>query len=282
MRVTLLILLCCAACRSVPAEPKNPFVLERPWGIATGATAEQALVLAELVEVARPRLVELPGFVDQPLRIHASERALPHDWSGMTVAGVLGGPWVVIASGTAYLPFATTHELAHFYLGELVGRLPPVVEEGFCDLVAKRIHPAPDAESWRLTVAAVSYLDRFTIRIDGPGAKARLGYLVQEVPALEAVLELDAAEFLKLDERARDACYGIGWVVADALGFEGLAELEARRRSAGLERIPVAWILEASGLAPLTQANLTAAFVHALGAEPGPRDGTLTITLSDG
>ncbi len=105
---------------------------------------------------------------------------------------------------------------------------------------------------------------------------------MQEVPPIEVGLELDSAELIHLDWRTRTAYYGIGWVVADAIGLEGHAELDARRESAGLDDLPAAWILRAADLSPLSQENLKAAFKRTMGVQPGTDFSTLSITLKDG
>jgi len=254
-------------------------VVERSWGVATAPTAEEARALADVVDAARPELAEIPGFVDRPLRIHVVPGGLPRNWSGITVEANDGDAWVAVEGESGYTAFYAAHELAHFYLGDLLDRLPPVVEEGYCELIASHIQPAPNAKTWRLIVAAVSYLDHFTIEVDGPVSKGRLGYLVQEVPPIDVALAVDEDELPHLDPRTHGSYYGLGWVVAEAIGLEGLVELDARREQAGLEKVPVAWILQSAGLEPLTQESLEAAFAHALGERRGA--GPLTITLED-
>jgi hypothetical protein len=171
------------------------------------------------------------------------------------------------------------HELAHFYLADLLDRLPPVVEEGYCELIASRIHPAPASKDWRMIYASVSYLDHFTVRVEGPASRAHLAYLVQDVPPIEVALAADGDELRHADSRAQDAYYGLGWVVADAVGLDGLVELEQRREERDLEKIPVDWILRRAGLEPLTQESLAAAFAHATGAPSAGQP--IMITLSD-
>lgn len=280
VRAVLPLLLFAVACRSLPAEPKNAVRVARTWGVATAERAEDARELADRVEAARPFLAALPGFEDRPLRIHVFPGTLPLHWSGMTVHDDRGDAWIAVERPSEYFSVVVVHELVHFYLHEILQRLPPVVAEGFCEVFALQHCPTPEYKTQRILVAAVSYLDRFVLEIEGPGARARLPYLVQDVPPIAVALEADADDLPLLSQRISEAYYGIGCVVADALGVEGLAALEARRAEAGLETIPVSWILREAGLEPLTQDNLRVAIARTIG-QPRAAAGTLTITLGD-
>lgn len=268
------------ACRAYPSEPRNAVRIERAWGVATAANEEDALALADVVERARPFLARLPGFSDRPLRIHVYPDELPLHWSGLTVTDRHGDSWVAVERSGPFFEAAVVHELGHFYLHDVLDRLPPVMEEGFCSAFATRFRPAAEYKTQRILVAAVSYLDRFVLRVEGAEARASLAYLVQDVPPIAEALRTESNALPFLDRRVAEAYYGIGFVVADAIGAEGLAALEARRAELGLETIPVPWILDAAGLEPLTQHNLRRAFARAIGQPDLPESERITITLT--
>ena len=282
MRARVLLLLVSigtAACTGLPRAPRNPVVLERGWGIASGRSDAQAERIAAAVEEARGVFAALPGFVDRAVAVHAVAGPLPWDSVGITLEPRRGEPWIEVEDTGESVPFVVAHELAHVYFAGLSAALPQLLEEGLCDLLAARVFEDRSLHQARLGTAAVSYLDSFTLSIRGAGAKRYLRYLVQEVPTVEEALELDSDDFLRSEARAKDAFYGLGWTLATCIGFEEIVALVGRARGAGLERVPPAWVLAAAGLDPLTPEALNRAFARAIGLPPSQWSSAPVLTL---
>ncbi len=282
VRVLPILLLALAGCGGLPSRPESPVVLQRPWGSAGGRTLAEAERMVAAVEAARQVLAPLPGFVDRPLSVHLLAGPLPEEMSGTAFKPDRGDPWIEVGDdGGASVEPTTAHELVHVYFEEFSSFLPPLLEEGLCELLSSRVFERRDAFQARVGTAAVSYLDSITLNLHGAEAKTLLRYLVQEVPPIETALELGPDEFNESEMRAKAAYYGLGWMLATCIGFEGLAALVERARGEGLERVPSSWILAAAGLEPLTQETLAAAFARACGVTLRGARGNMVITLGD-
>lgn len=172
------------------------------------------------------------------------------------------------------------HELAHFYFHDVLSVFPAVVKEGACDQLEERVAPEDRSFETAVVFAGISYLEDFHLLIEGKGTRTQLEYLAKEVPSIEEALALDWRGHLVSKNRALLANFGLGTVVARAIGHRGLIELERQCKSKGLDRVPVDRILSAAGLDPLSQENLTAAFAKAcdLNLEPGQ---TITFTVKN-
>ncbi|MAB79384.1 MAG: hypothetical protein CMJ89_08520 [Planctomycetes bacterium] len=281
LRLSLLAALWCgASCSVIPIEPNSSTGQENPWGMAFGDSPEQARFLAEIIEQVLPVYRELAGFKDRPLRAHLTNEDLRDHLNGLSVEPWIGRAWIAIEAGSSNVPNTVAHELAHFYFHDFQSLFPAVVAEGISDELADSVFRDQPNFDLKLITAAVSYLDRFTIRVSGKAAKESLYYLVQEVSPIEEVLSLTRHQNFSADPRAMASNYGVGWMLVRVIGYDGLVELAQRCRHAGLDRVPIEWLLSAANLAPLNQKNLSMAFGRALGIRNFRHGQSLTITLS--
>lgn len=280
-RLSLLAALWCGvSCSVLPTEPNSSMAQEHSWGMAFGDSPEQAQFLAKIIEQVLPIYRKLAGFKDRPLRAHLTNEDLRDHLNGLSVEPWIGRAWIAIEAGSSNVPNTVAHELAHFYFHDFQSLFPAVVAEGISDELADSVFRDKQDSDLKLLTAAVSYLDRFTIHVSGKAAKENLYYLAQEVPPIEEVLALTRHQNFSADPRAMVSNYGVGWMLVRVIGYDGLVELAQRCRHAGLDRVPVEWLLTAADLAPLSQSNLSMAFGRALGIEISRPGQTLTITLS--
>jgi hypothetical protein len=156
------------------------------------------------------------------------------------------------------------HELVHVLVRDEWKRLPGVLEEGVCDLVAVAVVPERGREQHvKRLVEACSLIGGLRARIDmrrpsshGHGsirADVRLRLAGGTIATLEDVLALRSSDvFLKATGDDGAGLYGMGYLVAGRVvreaGFEALHEMCRRAEDEGLDQVPPAWILEASRL----------------------------------
>jgi hypothetical protein len=276
---TLFLLLLTTAGCVLPSEPRSPARVEREWGFAGGTNESEALELAALVERVLPYFRTFAGFDERPLRIHQADHVGPEKALGITVEPALGTAWVAVRRGGPHLEHTVAHELAHFYFRDLEAMYPSVLQEGMASLLAQLACPEPDTRERRLVVVAASYLDTFTIIVGSAAGKQVLPYLVQPVPSIEEVFEIGWYENFTADPRVNETVYGLGLLMAERIGWDGLVELAQRCQEQGLETVPAELIRSAAGLEPPSQANISRALREAFGGESDHGDGQISITL---
>jgi len=191
----------------------------------------------------------------------------------------LGEPWIAVTRDGDHVAHNLAHEMAHFYFEDVHERFPTVLEEGLCEYLAGQVYPAPKQQRSHLCYVAASYLDSFVIEIRDAEGKAWLPFLVQPVPSVEEVFDIGWYENFHGDPRVNATLYGLGWLIADRIGWEGLIQLAIRCREEGLEVVPGEWIRAAAGIEPPTQERLRAAILEGFGVEEG-EEGELRLFLS--
>jgi hypothetical protein len=271
-----------ASCTSLPFEPDSPVARDLDWGIAGGESAEEVELLIGVVETVLPVYRSLPGFVDSPLRIHIAEDVGFEFRDGLTVRMFLLGQWIIIRRESEDVPSVIAHEMAHYYFQDYQELFPPVLEEGICDILASLIYEDRTDKRTQIIVAMVSYIDELDIEVNGPASKKRIAQLMLDAPSIEEFLEYRWDELLDASPTNAQRIYGVGRMLAQVIGLEGLDQLAIRCGQEELDRVPIEWILEAAGLVPMSQENLISAFGRALNGEGFSADGsTMTIELSD-
>jgi len=269
-----------SGCASLPREPKNPLAYEADWGRASATTPEDLARLNFAVEHARDVLGRLPGFVDRPLRLHMVQE-LERRWAGLTVTRDDGSGYVLIDKGTENLPSIVAHELVHFYFRESNARFPQLVQEGICELLAHRVFEDDRARDQRCISAALSYLKRYTLEVDLSAPAAILGFYYEDVPTIEAALQLDAREYLMADARALDAFYGLGWMIVANIGYEELFSLAERLDATDASQVSPSTILAAAGIDPSDDTTVRRGFARMFDLPGADGDAPIVIHLSD-
>ena len=75
----------------------------------------------------------------------------------------------------------------------------------------------------------------------------------------------DRGKYMHDELRTLKNTYGVGIMLAQEIGFEGIIELARRAEAEGLPQAEPQWVLEAAGLWPMTQWKLSQAFARTLG-----------------
>ena len=270
-----------SGCTSLPSEPSSSFVVERSWGLAGGRTQEESLYLAQIVEKVLPVYSRLEGFTQRPLRAHLTGDLGVDHFAGMSIEAPDSRAWIMVRRDAQDVELTVAHEMAHYYFDELQSKFPTIVEEGLCELQSGMVFDAREQFETRLVMAAVSHLERVTIEVQGAESKAMLAWLLESVPSIEEALEIGRSGNLETSLRTAATSYGLGWLLVELIGWEGMLLLAHRSDQEGLERVPAEWILAAADLQPLTQENLEWAFRRALGESDKTSKQPITITLRD-
>lgn len=224
---------------------------------------------------------ELEGFTQRPLRAHLTGDLGVDHFAGMSIEAPGSRAWIMVRRDAEDVELTVAHEMAHYYFDELQSKFPTIVEEGLCELQSGMVFDAQEQFETRLVMAAVSHLERVTIEVQGAKSKAMLAWLLESVPSIEEALEIGRSANLETSLRTAATSYGLGWLLVELIGWEGMLLLARRSDQEGLERVPVEWILAAAGLQPLTQENLEQAFRRALGEGDQTSEQPITITLRD-
>ncbi len=278
-RLLLFALLFTASCIT-PTEPDSPVRVERSWGFAGGESEQEAQQLAASIEKVLEYYTSLEGFSARPLRAHFADHLMYDKIAGIRKEPLFGGAWIAVRRDAKNVENTLAHEMAHFYFPDVHDRFPAVLEEGLCEFLADQIFPAPDTRETRLVFVGASYLDSFLIEVKDATGKRMLPYLVQPVPSIEEIFEIGWYENFSGDTRVNETLYGLGWLIAERIGWEGLVALARRGDEAGASTIPPEWILAAADLHPLTHEKLRDAIHQAFGGDGG--GGLLRFSLSGG
>lgn len=279
-RLLVFALLFAASCIT-PSEPDSPVRVERSWGFAGGKSEQEAQELAANIEKVLQYYTTLEGFSTRPLRAHFADHLMYDKIAGVRKEPLLGGAWIAVRRDANNVENTLAHEMAHFYFEDVHDRFPAVLEEGLCEFLADQVFPAPKTRQTRLVFVGASYLDRFLIEVKDAKGKEMLPYLVQPVPSVEEIFEIGWYENFSGDVRVNETLYGLGWLIAERIGWEGLIALARRGEEAGVSTVPSEWILAAADLHPPTSEKLSAAIVQAFGDELGGGR-LLRISLSGG
>jgi len=277
--LSLLVMLFFSSCL-LPSEPDSKVQLDRSWGLAGAMNLEDAEKLAATVEDVLGHYRNLGGFEDNNLRIHVSEELGELQIDGITRVPTFGDAWVAVRQEPESFDNTVAHELVHFCFPTVLARFPQVFQEGLAEHMAGELYPAQERRKNLLLLVAASYLDRFTIELRGASARQQLAMLVDSVPSVEELFEYDWSDSLGAERRVTETFYGLGILVGERVGWEGMLELVARADREGREAVPAKWILGAAGLEPPTQEKLRAAVLEALGIDDTNGEGQLRIILT--
>lgn len=261
---SLLILLLLSGCRGVPREPKSATILERSWGIAGGRSDQEAQRLIHMVEHVLPAYRGLEGFVERPLRAHITGSLGGAHLAGITVEPLVGHPWVAVNREARDFELALAHELAHFYFEEQQARFPSIIEEGMCELLSGLAYDASDLFRRRLMLAGVAYLDHLEFRVKDARGKLSVAALRAAAPDIEEALAMNWSRLFRADRATAVACYGVGFLLVQRIGWQGLLRLVQRADRSDQAKVPIPWILEAAGLEQPLEDSLRAALIEAL------------------
>jgi hypothetical protein len=127
------------------------------------------------------------------------------------------------------------HELVHWYAAGYWDALPHAIEEGLADLIAIRLVPTRAAEK-RMQA-------HWMVR----------GGIEGLWPILEPqeLLDLSCSDIGNLAYGPElSSVYALGFVVAEAIGIDGLRDLCLAARRNGLERLPAEELLRAASIDP--------------------------------
>lgn len=275
-RQSILLLLLCSSC-ILPSEPNSKIHIDRSWGFAGAGSTNEAGELASIVEEVLPDMRELGGFEARSLRIHMADDLGMRRIEGITVEPAIGGPWVAVRRGQENLKNTVAHEMVHFYFDRVLSRFSNVFQEGLAEYMAGELYPDLKRRKRMLVFVAASYLDHFTIEVLTEEGRRHLPYLVQSVPSVEELFELDWYDHLTSDPRVSETLYGLGLLMAERIGWAGMIELSERASREGLAEVPGDWVRAAAGLEPPTVDKVRAAVLEAL--EIDHRDGRFRIIL---
>jgi len=208
----------------------------------------------------------LPGTEDRPIEVWVQQRLEvyrgfpypPH------IAGMADfeNSRIHVRDGDDNVSLHLAHELVHITAGKDWKRLPGILEEGVCDLVAVSIVPEAGREQHvKRLVEACALLGGLRAMIElrrpeHPGsirADVRLVLDDSQEMSLTEVLSLSPQDvFHRATGDGGVGLYGVGYLIArrivDRSGFEGLHRLCKRAARQGHEQIPPQWVLAAAQL----------------------------------
>lgn len=278
LRLPFVFLLLFSSC-ILPPEPNSKIRVDRSWGFAGAASTHEAEELASVVEDVLPELSELGGFRARSLRIHLSEELGNPRIEGITVESGFGDAWIAVRRGRESLKNTVAHEMVHFYFDGVLSRFSNVFQEGLAEYMAGELYPDPKRRKRMLVFVAASYLDNFTIEVQTESGREHLPYLVQPVPSVEELFELDWYDHLTSEPRVSETLYGLGLLMAERIGWDGMVELVERADREGLNHVPGEWVRSAAGLEPPTVAKVRAAVLDALEIKNSNGNGNFRIIL---
>lgn len=222
--------------------------------LARFANALAPLLRSELVDVRAEKM-----------RVRVLD-SMPNDF----VAGITfhreEPRWVALAPERMRNEHTLAHEAVHFWLGEGWDALPPIVEEGLCDMLADALLGRSNVASRARKLVVLHTWNeggfRLPLRywIEGSGPRDLLDSititvsssdLLLEIPSVddalagEAIVPWDAAE-----ASLRHWQVSLGELLARRIGVRALRDLCERARVQRLERVPPQWILAAAGVSP--------------------------------
>ncbi len=264
-------------CRAVPSHPRWEHRLDH--GVVRAEDPAQADEVAALVRAALPSVQALPGTHRRPLVLHVVEQ-LPNELMDGATFHIVDLPddagngsdtypleWIEICADA--LPrrrlSLIAHELTHFYLGEVWGVLPQVVEEGLAQLVSTQVDPRYGAEIRveNAVALATAISGGLTVEMPRPaeasapadGEPELVPWWVSgevdtsQLPTAREALALDANGMWTIEDAgSQRVLYGLGYLLASRIGVDGLYALCQRARAEGLERVPAEWLFEAAEL----------------------------------
>lgn len=257
-----------AACASVPSEPESRVVVQGLHG-SVGAR-DEATAKAYLAMLDRYAPAVRSAVVDalvRPVRVHVDEE--------VEIAGAtrfLGGvtvhtqhaAWISLSTRVATPENVLAHELVHYSLGPSWSTLPPVLEEGLCDVIAEDVSRTSDASERGARLVALhtwagggfELPESLRARLDdGAPASVRATTRVSwtsmpaNLPKPSSLLADDAV--IPRDEEAlneRGFADAVAYVLVRRIGVDALHALCMRARSENRTRVPASWILASAGL----------------------------------
>lgn len=257
-----------AACASVPSEPESRVVVHGAHGSVGASDAATARAYLALLDRYAP-LVRA-AIVDarvRPVRLHVDEEieiagATPY-LGGVTVH-TAHAAWIVLSTRVAAPENVLAHELVHHSLGASWNTLPPVLEEGLCEVIAEDVSRASDASERGARLVALhtwagggfELPESVRARLDdGSPASVRASMRVSwtsmpaDLPKPSSLLASDA--LLPRDDEAlnqRGFADAVAYVLVRRIGIDALHALCVRAGREGRSRVPASWILASAGL----------------------------------
>lgn len=219
-------LLALAPCGCRSAQPR--FEYATPTGVARSDDEHVARAIAEIADsfsapVAREMEVDQPP----PFVIHHVHHVPTPFGGGVWVvrdrAGRVVDRHIVISNlGLMQARFAIAHELVHWYASRTWDRLPHAVEEGLADSIALKLAP-----EWK--------------QIRELELDLRLNEITPERRAL--ALQVTERQWEAAPTQVREDAYAVGFEIVQRLGVARLRALCVMAEAAGLDRVPVPWLM---------------------------------------
>lgn len=225
---------------------------------------DQARRLARLANAMAPLLrAELVDVRDEKMRVRVLDTMPRATFGGITFHRE-HPRWVALARDAEHLEHTLGHEAVHFWLGDTWNTLPPIVEEGLCDMLAESMVGRPIVAERARKLVLLHTWNEGALRMPLSDVLASSGprelrdqititvswsELARELPTVEEALAGEAILPDDEDEAAlRHWQASVGEVLARRIGVDALRDLCERARRQRLERVPAHWILAAAGL----------------------------------
>ena len=241
------------SCVGFPGEPRNPHTVEAAWGLASAREAEVATRISVAVERTLEAYRDLPGYVAvDRLRVHG---VADLEVRGSEVSGLFlskpGDQYILVEDDDPRkLEHTIAHEVAHATFPGL-SRLPQIVEEGVCHLLAETVMGPEERDALRAQTT-LAFVDRVRIHAETRGWREGLLQLLDvRVPPLEVALEVDQPF---ASEWSPGPLYGLGELLARRIGLGPLLQITADATNE--EPIPPVAVLALAGLDSPDRAEL--------------------------
>lgn len=264
----VLLALLAASCTSLPSEPESRVVVTGSAGFVGARDEATAKAYLEMLERLTPAVrAALVDALARPVRLHVGEHVAltgATRYLGGVTVHTPDAAWISLSTRAASPENVLAHELVHHSLGPSWSTLPPMLEEGLCDVIAEDVSRTSDASERGARLVAVhtwagggfELPESLRARLDdGAPAAVRATTRVSwtsmpaDLPEPSSLLASEA--LLPRDEETlneRGFADAIAYVLVRRIGVESLHALCVRAAREGRSRVPPSWILASAGL----------------------------------
>lgn len=165
---------------------------------------------------------------------------------------------LLVQPGFGSVDALVAHELTHYWLGPTWRRLPGVVEEGLCEVVADQVDPesAPARRAWHAAHLMSAIADgvrlELPVWIDGrltvTGGRIWRTLDKSQLHLDDRALQLSLEQLASFSSANRSALTSFGYLLASRIGIDRLHEMCLDAEHTGLDTVMATSMFEAAAL----------------------------------